>query len=134
MARPFLDTNVLIYAISDDPRGNHAAALLAQRCDTSVQALNEFAAVARRKLAMAWPEIRAALADFQQLCHTIHAIELESHRTALRLCQEYSLSFYDGVMVATALHAGAELLLTEDMQDGLVVDGRLTLRNPFKIA
>lgn len=134
MARPFLDTNVLIYAISDDPRGDQAAVLLAERCDTSVQALNEFTAVARRKLAMAWPDIAAALADFQRLCHTIHPITLETHHTALRLCQEYSLSLYDSVMVAAALHAGAELLLTEDMQDGLIVDGRLTLRNPFKIA
>ena len=62
-SRAFFDTNVLIYAaLQPDPRSEAARGLLAQRGVISVQVLNEFASVARRKLRRSWPEIARALA------------------------------------------------------------------------
>ena len=69
----------------DDPRAVKAEAILARRCDTSVQTLNEFANVARRKLAMDWDEVDAALTAIRALCGTIHAHDLETHQRAMKL-------------------------------------------------
>jgi predicted nucleic acid-binding protein len=132
--RAFLDTNILVYAFVEDPRAVVAEALLAQKCDTSVQALYEFANVARRKLRMAWGEVEEALTLLKTLCGTIHPVTLETHTDALRLAQRYGFSLYDALIVAAALRADCDTLYSEDMQDGLVVDGRLTIRNPFKSA
>lgn len=46
--------------------------------------------------------------------------------------QRYALSWFDSLIVAAAIETGCETLLTEDMQDGLVVDGTLTIVNPFR--
>ena len=60
--KPFLDTNVLVYAVlSDDPRCPTAERLLAAGGTISVQVLNEFANVARGKLKWPWPDIEAML-------------------------------------------------------------------------
>ena len=62
--RPFVDTNVLLYLLSEDAaKAERAEALLAGRIVISVQVLNEFAYVARRKLGLAWPEVAQALVD-----------------------------------------------------------------------
>jgi predicted nucleic acid-binding protein len=53
------------------------------------------------------------------------------HEAALEIAQRDRLSFYDALIVAAALEAGCSTLLTEDMQDGRVIDGRLTIQNPF---
>jgi predicted nucleic acid-binding protein len=58
---PLLDTNILVYAFTDDPRSARAQALLSEPFILSVQALNEFANVARRKLCMDWAEIQVPL-------------------------------------------------------------------------
>jgi len=63
MAGDFLDSNVLVYAFTSDPRAVAAQGLLERGCATSVQGLNEFANVARRKLGMNWEEIREALQE-----------------------------------------------------------------------
>ena len=61
-ARPFLDTNVIVYAFgSDDPRSARAEALLAAGGVISVQVLNEFVSVARRRQERGWDEIDAAV-------------------------------------------------------------------------
>ena len=62
--KPFLDTNILVYAFSsNDPRTQKAISLLADGGIVSIQVLNEFVNVSRRKLFRDWEEIEAAL-DF----------------------------------------------------------------------
>jgi predicted nucleic acid-binding protein len=63
----FLDSNVLLYAFTADARAAVAQALLERGSVTSVQGLNEFTNVTRRKLGMSWEEVRAALADIRTL-------------------------------------------------------------------
>ena len=62
MSGDFLDSNVLVYAFTDDPRAAAAQALLERGCAIGVQGLNEFANVARRKLGKSWQQIRNDLA------------------------------------------------------------------------
>jgi len=52
--------------------------------------------------------------------------------TAGHLRKSYFLSYWDSLIVATALRANADILYSEDMQDGLVVRNRLIIRNPFR--
>lgn len=134
MAKIFLDTNVVIYAFTEDPRSAIAERLLAEGCDLSVQVLNEFTNVARRKLGMGWNEIEAALTAIRTLARTIHPLDLETHSTALALALRHGLAFYDALIVSSALRARCELLYSEDMQDGLVIEGRLRIVNPFQLS
>lgn len=132
-ASPFLDTNVLLYSVAEDePRSEVAEALLAAGGMVSVQVLNEFVATARRKLARSWDEISEATSAMRALCPTPLAVTVETHDDALKLAQRYGFHFYDALVVASALAADCETLYTEDMQDGQVIDDRLTIRNPFK--
>ena len=130
--KAFLDTNVLIYAVAaNDPRSEPAEALLAAGGVLSVQILNEFVAVARRKLQMPWSEVSEALDAFRVLCPSPLPITLELHDAALQLAQKHAYAIYDALVIATALHAGCNTLYSEDLADGQVIHGRLTIRNPF---
>jgi predicted nucleic acid-binding protein len=132
MAGEFLDSNVLVYAFTDDPRAIAAQALLERGCTISVQGLNEFANVARRNLGKSWREIRDDLAAIRTVCGTVVPIDLDTHEAALRLGEEHGFAFFDALMVAAALHAGSETLWSEDMQDGMLIEGRLRIVNPFR--
>jgi predicted nucleic acid-binding protein len=128
----FLDTNILIYAAAkNDPRAEVPTSLLENGGVISVQVLNEFANVARRKLNWPWPDVVEALAAFRVLCSEPLPITLAIHEAALAIAERDGLSFYDSLIVASALAAGCSTLFSEDMQDGRIVDGRLTIRNPF---
>ncbi|SRR5258708_39292165 len=132
-AKAFFDTNVFVYAIiQDDPRSDHAEELIAQGGTVSVQVLSEFAAVARRKTKMPWVEIRRALDGIKALCPDPLPLTLDTHIEALAIAEKYGYRIYDALIVASALEARCTILYSEDMQDGQVIDGRLTVRNPFR--
>jgi predicted nucleic acid-binding protein len=127
----FFDKNVLIYAVlSDEPKAAVAQQLLAAGGSISVQVLNEFASVARRKLRWDWAAIQQAIQAMLDLCDPPVPISLATHLAALALADEHHLSFYDAMIVAAALELGCEVLYSEDMQDGQQLGG-LIVRNPF---
>ena len=131
----FLDTNVLIYAVAlDDPRSARAEELLASGATISVQILNEFVSVARRKLIMPWRDVREALAAFRTLCPAPLPVTVELHEAAIEIAERYGYGMYDALVVAAALEAGCAFLYSEDFQNGQTIDGRLTIRNPFALS
>ena len=132
MPGEFLDSNVLVYAFTSDPRAAVAQGLLERGCSTSVQGLNEFANVARRKLGMTWEEVRGALSAIRTVCTNIHSIDVDTHTEALRIAERYGYAFYDALMIASALREDTEVLWSEDMQHGAVIDARLRIANPFR--
>lgn len=134
MAREFLDSNVLVYAFTSDSRAVVAQALLRRGCLVSVQGLNEFVNVARRKLRLPWPEIREALAAIRVLCPTILPIDAQTHGTALDLAERHGFAIFDALIVAAAVQVDAEILWSEDMQDGMTINGTLRIANPFRAA
>lgn len=131
MGRAFLDTNVIVYAFIEDDRTATAEALLERGGEISVQVLNEFANVARRKLGFAWPQVREALAAIRALARGIHPVDAGTHEAALELAERHGFAFYDALIVAAALKARCDTLYSEDMQHGLAVERRLTIVNPF---
>lgn len=132
MAKAFFDSNIIIYAFSDDPRSAIAEDLLARGGDVSVQVLHEFTNVARRKLGFEWSRIEEALRAIRVLTRAIHPIDLETHIGALALAQRYGFSFYDALIVSAAIQARCDILYSEDMQDGLVIGGGLRIANAFQ--
>jgi predicted nucleic acid-binding protein len=131
--KAFFDTNILIYAIAqEDTRAPRAEELLATGGILSVQVLNEFVSVARRKIRMPWKEVREALEAIRVLCPSPVPITIDTHETALRIAQEYGFDIYDALIAAAALAAECVTLYSEDLQDGRVIDDQLTIRNPFK--
>jgi predicted nucleic acid-binding protein len=127
----FFDTNVLLYLLSGDAaKADRAEALLAEGGAISVQVLNEFAAVASRKLGLTWPEIREVLDTARALCR-VEPLTVATHELGVAICERYGFSLYDSMIVAAALLADCSVLWTEDLQDGQRIDGRLTVKNPF---
>ncbi|CAA9540135.1 MAG: Programmed cell death toxin MazF like [uncultured Sphingosinicella sp.] len=129
--RAFLDTNVLVYAFSHDSRADKARLLLDCRGLIGVQCLNEFANVARTKLKMSWDETQEALVAIADLCEVTAPIDLDLHHEGLALAERYQLSIYDGLIVAAALRSRCDTLWSEDMQNGMIIEKQLTIRNPF---
>jgi predicted nucleic acid-binding protein len=129
--KPFLDTNILVYAaLSDDPRRPTAERLLAAGGAISVQVLNEFANVARGKLKWPWPDIEAMLALVRGRSAQVRDISVSTHEGALALARDHGLSIYDALIVVSAIEAGCDTLYTEDMQHGRTI-GELAIVNPF---
>ena len=126
----FFDTNVLVYAQGSGEKGDRARQVLADGGIISVQVLNEFANVLRRKFRLEWNIVAAAVADARELFDSIRPLDIETHEAAVALAEAHGFSFYDSLIVASALQAGCETLLTEDLQDGRRIDG-LVIVNPF---
>jgi predicted nucleic acid-binding protein len=128
----FFDTNVVLYLISADPgRADIAEATVSGGGHLSVQVLNEFASVARRKAGLDWSEIGEVLGAVRQMCR-VHSLTVATHDTARELAQRHGLALYDASIVASALLAGCNVLYSEDLQDGQRFGGALQVRNPFK--
>lgn len=132
MAARFVDTNVILYlASSDTQKASQAETVLGQGGTISVQVLNEIANVLRRKMRMSWADTHIFLDAIQALL-TVVPVTVATHETGLVISNRYGLSIYDAMIVAAALIAGCDTLISEDMQDGLIIDGRLRIVNPFR--
>ena len=130
--KPFFDTNVLVYVVGQqDKRTEAAEALLTGGGIISVQVLNELANVSRKKLRMSWEEIDEALAAIRVLCPSPIPLTSDTHDAGRRIAAKYGYSMFDGLIAASALEADCDTLYSEDLQDGQVIEGRVTIRNPF---
>ena len=130
--KDFFDTNVLIYVVGkNDSRASKAEELLAGGGMVSIQSLNEFVSVARRKLGMSWKEVKELLDIICVLCPDPVPISLGVHRGAVAIAEKYGYGIYDSLVASAALEAGCKTLYSEDLQDGQIINRQLTIRNPF---
>ena len=130
MSKPFIDSNVILYLLSNDAaKADKAEAILETGGVISVQVLNEVVSVCQRKLKMSWDEIDAVLQAVKASLQLVPLTDT-THELAVQICKRYQLSFYDAHICAAALIAGSKIVLSEDMQDGMVVDS-LVIKNPF---
>ena len=132
MSADFLDTNVILYLLDDGPKADRAAEVVASGGTISVQVLNETLANCIRKARMSWHEAALFLAEVQAVC-PVCDLTAEVHRVGLALGARYGFSVYDAMIVAAALVNGCGRLLSEDMQDGMLVEGRLRIIDPFQV-
>ena len=129
--KSFLDSNILIYAVGeDDARRAVADALVVQDAVVSAQVLAETASVLGRKFRLPVLSVERILASVIARVHC-EPLTAETVLTAVRLSGRLGYSHYDSQVIAAALATGCTVLYSEDMQHGRVVDGTLTIVNPF---
>lgn len=132
-AKIFVDTNLLIYSISDDADKASIITLLLQeplRFVISTQVISEFIHTCYRKTLLSPTDIRLAVEDFL-LFFDLATIGETTIKTAFDLKDRYRFSWYDALIVAAALESACDALYSEDMQHGLVVENQLSIQNPF---
>jgi predicted nucleic acid-binding protein len=133
MPGSFFDSNILLYTASGDPiKADRAEQLIRAGGTISVQVLNEIANVARKRMQFSWARTHSLLARFRDLLPVVVPVTMDIHDSGITLAERYRLSVYDGMIAAAALSSGCDMLWSEDMHDGLVFEGRLTVVNPFR--
>jgi len=130
MSAEFADTNIVLYLLDDGPKAERAETILEQGPRISVQVLNETLVNCRRKAGLSWEETGAFLAGVRALC-SVEDMTPQTHDVGRALAERYGLSICDAMIAAAALLAGCSTLWSEDMQDGLLIEGRLRIVNPF---
>jgi predicted nucleic acid-binding protein len=129
----FIDTNIVIYSLGQSStKAALAAPLFALHPTISTQVLSETANVALKKLALPISETRKLLAMLETTCR-VEIVTPQTMQRALDIAARYKFSWYDSLIVATALEAGCDTLYTEDLQDGQVIENKLTVINPFSV-
>ena len=134
----FIDTNIWLYAfiVSSDPQKSAAAQAVIRsepHVVVSTQVINEIVVNLLKKAAFAEDDLRKLITSFYSRYQVIE-LDRMSLLYASELREAHHLSFWDSLIVASALVAGASKLYSEDMHDGLVVEGRLTIINPLNLA
>lgn len=133
MSDSFFDSNVLLYLASgSNDRADQVELVLQNGGTINIQVLNEMANVSRRKFRMSWQQTSMFIGRATRLLE-IRPLTIDIHHEGLRLAERYGFAIYDSFIVAAALAAGCDTLWSEDMQAGMVVEGRLTIANPFKV-
>ena len=129
----FLDTNVVVYLYSgDEPEKQSAARALIEGESpvVSTQVLSELANTLSRKFGLSYDVVAQAVSEVRDAC-TVVPVMPETILQALALAAKYRYSYYDSLILATALSSGCDTLATEDMQDGQVIEETLNIRCPF---
>ena len=133
--RCFIDTNIWLYAFieTDDERKSASAKSIIQKPDVvvSTQVINEVCVNMLRKATLPEKDIRGLTAAFFEK-YAVTDTDKVTLLKASELREQYSLSYWDSLIVANALNADCEILYSEDMQNGLQVEQRLTIINPLK--
>ncbi len=137
MPRIFLDSNILVYAATEqDMRKKRIAAVILEHVKESstgvisLQVLRELANALFRKSDYTSAEIQGIVETFHEMfpCVT-DSFDLQLRAMAIK--SKYDLQFYDALIMATAKAAGCDMVYSEDMGDGVVYDG-ITVKDPFK--
>mgnify|MGYP001317279592 CR=1 FL=1 len=127
----FIDTNIVVYLLSADrTKAERAEKLIAAGGTVSVQVLNEFTAVARRKARLDWPDIRDVLTALRANC-TVAPLTTAIHDRALDIAEATNLYIYDATIIAAAAESGCKLVYSEDLGHNQTIDG-VRVVNPFK--
>jgi predicted nucleic acid-binding protein len=126
----FIDTNVLLYLVGEGgAKAATARDIVASGGVISVQVLNEFIHVTRRKHALEWEGIEDYISSFRRLLR-VEALTVDSQARATAISRIHRLSIYDANILAAAELAGCHTVYSEDMQNGQRVGG-LNILNPF---
>ncbi|HBQ97831.1 PIN domain-containing protein [Roseofilum sp. Belize Diploria] len=137
----FIDTNIWLYRLFDDQRIDARERQRKLKIATSItdqssltistQVINEISANLIKKANFDETQIKAVIQSLYNRCQVVE-FSLNILQSASDLRINYNLSFWDSLIVASALAGGADFLYSEDMQDGLIVSGQLNIINPFQ--
>lgn len=133
--KKFLDTNILLYSYSEDEADKQSIALqLLEEYDADViiskQVINELTNILFKKFKLSSDEVENVLLELDTVIPIVD-FDLSTQIKAIRIKDKYNLQFYDSLIIATALENKCTILYSEDMQHNQVIDGKLTIINPF---
>jgi len=130
-AKSFADTNVILYTIGQDKRKTEIARnLIADDLVVSTQVINECVSVCLRKFGFT-KEQAYTFADIVMRRTDVFPVEEATIRKSADIAIRYSISNWDALIIAAALLIGCDTLYSEDMQHGQIIEGRLSIINPF---
>lgn len=133
---PFADSNILIYTLGqDESKTSRANELLQQGLVISTQVLGETANVALSKLGLSSIQVHQAIHRFHTLCDVVR-IDIEVLANAISIYNKYriihnKLSFWDSLIVSSALRVGCKRIYTEDKILLSIPFEDVTIQNPF---
>jgi predicted nucleic acid-binding protein len=133
-AKAFIDTNVFVYFQQSDDLTKHQISedtLNFFDCVVSTQVLNEVCNLLTKKFPTPLPDILQFLQDIVVTSELV-VVSGGLIIKALRLSEQYCISYYDALMIAAALESNCKYLISEDMQDGLIIENKLTIINIYK--
>jgi len=129
----FLDTNVLIYAYSEtevEKKIKVLPLLEDEPVSLSTQVVNEFVWVMNKKFNVSMDSLRQIVINLFALYH-VGVINDTTITKAIDMSSKLKLPYWDSLIVASAVEADCDILYTEDLQHGQVIENRITVRNPF---
>ncbi|MBF0239728.1 MAG: PIN domain-containing protein [SAR324 cluster bacterium] len=133
--KAFFDTNILLYLYSEDEPEKQKVSIKtvhSYQCPTvSTQVINEVINILFRKMHVKWDAIERVISEVEQV-FTIEVVTISIIRQACKIAERYQYSYYDSVILASALSSDCTLLVSEDMQHGQLIDNQLRILNPFK--
>jgi len=132
--KAFLDSNILIYFYTNDDIGKRQKVcniIDATSCITSTQALNEVSNVWYKKFNLNGNKIKNQLDNIELICDEVLAIQRHTINSAIDIKDRYGCSYYDSLMLASALESKCSTIYSEDMKNGQVINNTLTITNPF---
>jgi predicted nucleic acid-binding protein len=98
----------------------------------SVQVLNEFHSALKRKYKIDEEKIREYVSKgILNICKVVSSLDLQTYKAAYKVRDQYNISYWDSVIVASALDNECEILYSEDMADNLKIENKLLIRNPL---
>jgi len=132
MTKIALDTNILIYNHGFDGEAKQIIAdgFLDNTPVISAQVISEYLNVMKRISKMGKRELMEMCAEWLEDCH-VQPVRLSTINRARHLIEKYDFQLFDSIIVASALEAGCNILYSEDMQHGQLIDGTLKILNPF---
>ncbi len=129
----FLDTNILVYCYSNsEPSKREIAQKLCMQEDVyiSTQVLNEMTNVLAKKHKISWNNIANVISEFESnfFIHTLTSFEIKK---ACNIAEKYGFSYFDSLIIASAIEANCNILYSEDMHNGQVIENKIKIINPF---
>jgi predicted nucleic acid-binding protein len=132
--KAFFDTNIVLYLYSKDEIKKQTTSLLIVNDCTqaiiSTQVVNELINVLSKKVGLEWDEITNVLEEIRE-SFSIHIVNLAVIQSACKLAKRYQYSYFDSLILASALDSSVTVLFTEDMQNGQIIENRLKIVNPY---
>lgn len=128
----FIDSNVIIYLFSNDNEKKEVAKnVIKEHAVISIQVLNEVSNVLYKKIGMDTPTIKNTVEKLASICR-VKNISLKTINSALDIVHRYKYSYYDSLIISSAIENQCSILYSEDMSDDHVVEKKLKILNPFK--
>lgn len=136
MSNPiFLDTNIWVYLYAKNApvKSGKSREIVGQNFDSiivSSQVLGELYNVLTRKTIKKKPEARQTVLT---MISNFHVVEIDTAKVimALDISERYGYSYWDSLLIGTALHENCEILYSEDMQDQQLIQSKTRIVNPF---